>query len=106
MYTIYVTPAGYTCTCGYTQATAAGGHARREAEFHHTTIHAPMTSNVTIIDYRQIIADKDAQLVSNAQAMFEAGELCATLHRRLQDKQQLLDQMDQRLDELIARLTP
>lgn len=54
--TLYITPAGFTCSCLTARAAAAGGQARRDAESHAELVHR--TDGYTIVDYRQLVSSR------------------------------------------------
>lgn len=119
MHTIYVTPAGYTCTCGHTQTAVAGGQANRAAT-QHAEQHERVLSSLeveddqtecVIIDYRRMTEENARltnQLSNNASLMQEASTLIQALKAHNQALQDQIDEarvmVERQMSKIYARI--
>ncbi len=108
MYTIYVTPAGFTCTCGHTQSAVAGGEAHRMAQNHGSQHHIDSGElNHAIFDYRRLV-DENArlsqQVASNTSLMTEASALIKSLQAQNAELIGIIDATREKVEEQITKI--
>lgn len=97
METIYITPAGTTCTCGHISFATSGGQAVRMAYIHNEDAHG---DKATIVDYRQM----SDQLKQNDVDMKEASELIVRLRVKNEEQRRAINHVREQVEREITRI--
>ncbi len=103
---IYVTPAGYVCSCGHANSAPAGGQALRWATDHaeqHERALSDEEEPYTIIDYRRVVNENarlSQQVASNTEAMQTATDLIDQMQIIINDKSVQIVDLNDRIYDL------